>query len=142
MKRSILKIGVLILAACLLLTGCGAGKTRSTAENGYYYDDGDYSYEASYAADEDIYYGPEEKSADYDSGDPVNVDPNAVQQGLKIIYRSRLDIETLTYEESLAAVKKAISVFNGYIQSTNEYGGIYYSSGYTYRRYSDGIWYL
>ena len=143
MKRNAIKIGALVLIACLLLTGCGAAKSRDTADGSYYSypepaESGAYATEeeaAYYAADEDVYYGPENKSANYDSGDdPVSVDPGAMQQGLKIIYRSRLDIETLTYSESLAAVKQAISAYNGYIQSTNEYGGIRYSSGYTSER--------
>ena len=141
MKQNAIKIGALVLIACLILTGCGAAKSRGMADDTYYVspsESGYYAAEeetASYAADEDIYYGPETRSANYDTGDdPISVDPDAVQQGMKIIYRSRLDIETLTYDDSLAVVKDAIAKYNGYIQSTNEYGGIRYSTGYTSAR--------
>ena len=126
MKRFLSTILSVLLVFCLLC-GCGAAagdyKTESSAPMV-----GNSSADMNYEGGEMFYDDVTEESFE---------NPLSVGQGenhnLKIIYEANLWVETLEYDESLAALAAAIEAHGGYIQSSEQYGGYrlerdYYSS--------------
>ena len=50
-------------------------------------------------------------------------DSQPVMAGVKLVYNAGVNIQTLEYEETIAAVKEAVTLFSGIIQQQNEYSG-------------------
>ena len=141
MKRRILMTAAAaMLAASLLLGGCGSRKADSPAYDGYEesYEDGgannganynnteaaydeaseedyDVAAEEAYAADEAA--GAEEKSAtESRKEDGQSTDPGQEQ---KLVYTCNLTIETLEFQETSDAVRKSIAKYDGIIENEN-----------------------
>ena len=128
MKKSIC-ILISILICCALLAGCGgAAKDEATAaapqENAMAYDD---AAEYEMMTEESGIAG---SVADLGAG-------GAAQQGLKMVYRATLDIETLDFDQSYDTVLQTVREFGGYV--TNQYtNGGYRISGDRYNtRYAE-----
>lgn len=116
-----LMVAVLIVAS--IFTGCGASSTP--AENGYHSDpmmDYEESYEVNGSASiKDGYVNAETKSAS-------NTSQYLSQQ--KLIYSCTVELETLTFDETVKNVKDLINKYDGFIESDSLYDssyGWYYS---------------
>ena len=137
MKRT-LKIMALFMIVCMFLTSCG--RKASGADNGYYYDDSEYYYgdEQAYAPmpapaamGGSSYDAKAEESYDYyETENSSYSDPNA-QQGLILTFSASIDMETLDFDTSMAALQEAISKAGGYISNEYRSGGYTsYNGGY------------
>ena len=107
-----------LLALCLLLSGCGAGKS-------------------SYAANEQA-YPAETAAASYDAGtyDAASGGSGSgaeLPQGRKFIITMNVDAETDDLDSALSRLNTALAEASGYIQDQNIYNGSAYYSGRRYR---------
>ena len=125
-KKKILAI-ISLVTLCLLLVSCGAKK----AESEYYYVSGDTASDADYYWSEDPGFSYNESEA-YDrkddntgsSGKPSTADLS----NLKLTYTADINVETLEFDKSLAAILDAVNASGGFISYRNEGGG--YTSVY------------
>lgn len=114
MKKSLI---VLMIIAVLIaaMVGCKAAPNRVT-------DDG---YQAS-----DRNIGGEGTKTPEDAEMPQPPTNANADFGLKIIYTASLDIETLDYAASYAAIINALEQAGGYVSATNQRGGTSASGAY------------
>lgn len=125
-----------MLTLASLLCACSKGEWSPMEAEPGYYDGADYSYNASPVADglTDAY----KKDA---AGAPVKIDGDEAKPAgendlaeRKIIRNYQLSGETLTYEESLAALKDKIAACGGYVEQSSEQDRSYYSDNLRYAR--------
>ena len=121
MKRT-LKIIALFLVVCMFMTACGG---KSGADNSYYYDDEAYAPmpEPVPSMGGAAYDAKAEQSYDYyEAENGTYSDPNS-QQGLILTFSASIDMETLDFEASMAALQEAISKAGGFISNQYRSGG-------------------
>jgi len=137
MKRRNMKVKgfAVILAAAMLMTGCGSSSMEmaaDTATTTAYYDGGDYKsndiYVTEAAAEEAIEYEAAEAPAAVEAGtgaEPVEVKDTA----RKLIKNVDLYVETETFDELLVTVENKTEGLGGYIESSYTYNGSSYYGG-------------
>ena len=124
MMKKTYKILALFLVVCIFLTACGG---KQSADNGYYYSD-----EEAYAPMPEpapaamggaAYDAKSEESYDYyESENGSYSDPNS-QQGLILTFSASIDMETLDFDTSMAALQDAINKAGGFISNQYRSGG-------------------
>lgn len=134
MKKKQMKQCIVSMLMAVLLTGCGSagGKSAmtdsaaSSAENsaaGAYenYDTGIAydNYTASDAVTEEMGVEAPAKNNSETENQTQNID-NLTLMEEKLVYHCDMDIETLDYASTIAAIKDTISKYGGIIQSENE----------------------
>lgn len=148
MKKTISLILALILAFSLCACGSsakGSSYAQSTAASGAYYGNSTADYEAAY--DEAGFAAPAEMpepapgaaedfgglSADASSSAATGTGSNATINTEKIIYSADAQLETTTFDETVAAITEMISAYGGFVESSSVNGANYYnkSRGYT-----------
>lgn len=128
------RAAVAVLAAVLLLSGCG--RSASSSSGG-----------ASYNAKEEMSYAAAEEAADYDyayqtesaemeasasaafkseSGAEDNGSALRAQDGQKIVYTGELSIQSLEYDKSAAGIRAKIKQYGGFSESESESDKDYY----------------
>ena len=136
-KRKLVVIAV--LAAALCLSSCGTSTIDSAtqsagsysgenAENGYY--DSYASEEAEAKSADEEYSG--DAAAAGDAGDPGSGDSALrAQDGQKIVYTGRLQMQTLEYDKSAANIRAKIREAGGFSESESEHDNNYnwYNNG-------------
>ncbi len=123
MKRTF-KILALFLVVCMFMTACGG---KQSADSNYYYSD-----EEAYAPMPEpvpaamggaAYEAKGDDSYDYYEAENGSYsDPNA-QQGLILTFSASIDMETLDFDASMAALQEAISKAGGFISNQYRSGG-------------------
>ena len=114
----------LFLVVCMFLTACGG---KQSTDNGYYYSD-----EEAYAPMPEpapsamggaAYEAKGDDSYDYYEAENGSYsDPNA-QQGLILTFSASIDMETLDFDASMAALQEAIRKAGGFISNQYRSGG-------------------
>ena len=102
----------LIAAVTLVfaLSGCGSGASPSAA---------------AYDTSSNEYFGVAESAAVYDAGEAyyeyeeASDSPEEALTGDKLVYTGSLNIETLSYEETVSAVRERINAYHGIIEQEN-----------------------
>ena len=131
MKKRFGLILALALIAALLTSCSGAKGGYDSAVSEEYYNS---AAEAPMASPTEMAQS-DAAGAAYDSGEGGL--QGAEQYGLKIVYNSYLDIETLDYDKSCADIVAAVKAAGGYLSYTETGGGYTYGSsagGYNNRR--------
>ena len=118
MKRMMKFMSAAVLA--LALTACGSAHSSAAepyaAEETAY--DGEYGLAVSNSFMADGDYAPmEEPAAAYDSTE----DEPEIITGEKLVYTGSVNLETLQYEDTVAAVQEYIKRYNGIIEQQNEW---------------------
>lgn len=114
-----------LITVCLLLVSCGSKKS-----------DGEYYYVSDEPSAGDYWEGsPAGFNYDYDAkearDDYYSEKPQASPadlSNLKLTYTANIDVETLEFDKSLAAILDAVNASGGFISYRNEGGG--YTSAY------------
>ena len=127
MKKKLLSITGLFLAASFVLYGCGSGETYKSADstsfavaesaNAY-----DYDYES---------FGTDYDSGDYTKDSQAEIEKDTSQ---KIITTVHMDIETREYDKLLGVIDSSVKNAGGYVESSSEYN---YGYNYSTRRNAD-----
>ena len=121
MKRTF-KIIALFLVVCMFMTACGG---KSGGDNSYYYDEQAYAPmpEPAPSMGGSLYDAKAEEAYDYYEAESGSYsDPNS-QQGLILTFSASIDMETLDFESSMAALQEAISKAGGFISNQYRSGG-------------------
>ena len=108
------------IAGAILFTGCGAA---STASNNYSSgeaaaESAAYDYDGGY---EDMAAGTID-AGQFENGLTAGEGAEELNQNRKIVYTADVSMETETYEETVEAIRKALSEAGGYIESTSQSG--------------------
>ncbi|MBR5501715.1 MAG: DUF4349 domain-containing protein [Oscillospiraceae bacterium] len=111
---------LLLLALCLGMTACGGAATGSESA-GYYKNE--YAYDTGAGFD----------SAESESMSTTDLSMTG-GEGLIMTYSADLELETLRYDESYAALMQAVKAAGGYEVSRESYGGYDESDGSYVRR--------
>ena len=135
MKNNKIRLPILLLSASILFSGCGSYGYTSTATEGFSEKNAktegnammaaeDTDYEESYgdAAYEDVMYedaGNESDSAPTERKKEIETTQEEASSEEKLVYECSISIQTLTYPETLASIRKKIEDVSGIIQ--NEY---------------------
>ncbi|MGN0438401.1 MAG: DUF4349 domain-containing protein [Lachnospiraceae bacterium] len=140
MKKNIGKttFATLLLAGCLVLTGCGSASYSDTKSDSYtekaqaYGGAGFDSYNGveSSDVDEAVEYEMAEAAADdsvsevNSTTDNINQDPSkqAAQTGKKIIKTYRFSYDTEKFDEAYQYLRQQVEAYGGYISSSELYG--------------------
>ena len=127
MKKKHLSLAALVLAA-LVLAGCGAGRSGSTA---------------SYAAGNGMSMAMEkgwDMASTEEAAEPASMAPMAgsgaeAPQGAKRIYSANLELETTAFDDAVADLTALVGRTGGYFESSSsgDYGRAYRSANYTVR---------
>ena len=127
MKKKHLSLAALVLAA-LVLAGCGAGRSGSTA---------------SYAAGNGMSTAMEkgwDMASTEEAAEPASMAPMAgsgaeAPQGAKRIYSANLELETTAFDDAVADLTALVERTGGYFESSSsgDYGRAYRSANYTVR---------
>lgn len=134
-------VAVILMAAAVLVSGCGGKSASSSApqeayESGSSYNSADYRGDAAAgaateAAYEEDYAEAEEPRAESNSaGAPEEAGIRQAQDGEKIIYTANLEIQTLGYDETVSSIRRKITAAGGFIESE-------YESDNNYRWYEE-----
>lgn len=131
-KRFLALLGAL-LTLTSLLCACSKGEWSPMEAEPGYYDGADYSYNASPVADglTDAY---KKDAAEVPAEGEKTVTGENDLAERKIIRNYQINGETLTYEESLAALKDKIAACGGYVEQSSEQDRSYYSENLRYAR--------
>ncbi|MBR5708474.1 MAG: DUF4349 domain-containing protein [Oscillospiraceae bacterium] len=137
MKNRLIAVCAVLLALVLLFAGCGAASSGGKRTDSYPAAPG-------YAADSSNYYDDYDspESPSYESewkGDSGSLgeltegmmNANANSEFDKIIYTANVDLETLEFEETIAALYKLIEA-NGAFIETSSVSGTNYNAKYYY----------
>lgn len=127
------RAAVAVLAAVLLLSGCGKSASSSSGSASYNAKE-EMSYAAAEAADYDYAYETEaeemEASASAafksESGAEDNGSALRAQDGQKIVYTGELSIQSLEYDKSAAGIRAKIKQYGGFSESESESDNNYY----------------
>ena len=143
-KRKLTVIAVLATALCL--SGCGASSSGSVPASGSYKEETTSGSYSNYASEEAV-AETDAENADYaaeagKAGEPgdAGTSESALRQqdGQKIVYTGRMQMQTLEYEKSAAAIRAKIKAAGGFSESESESDNIYdwyRNSGSGSRRY-------
>ena len=147
MKNRLIAICAVLLALVLLFAGCGAASSGGKRTDSYpaspgyaadspnYYDDYDYT---------DAPYSPEAPSYESEwKGDSGSLgeltegmmNANSNSEFDKIIYTANVDLETLEFEETIAALYKLIEANGAFIETSSVSGTNYNAKYYGYNSY-------
>jgi hypothetical protein len=147
MKNRLIAVCAVLLALVLLFAGCGAASNSGKRTDSYpaspgyaadssnYYDDYDYP---------DAPYSPEAPSYESDwKGDSGSLgeltegmmNANSNSEFDKIIYTANVDLETLEFEETVAALYKLIEANGAFIETSSVSGTNYNAKYYGYNSY-------
>ena len=131
MLKKILSLMGCMLISCMLLVSCsGGGSSGSysgTADVGSYSGSG---FSSSAGVDNAMQKSDNslvaDMGGDYDSESDVNVSPEVqeaqkARENVKVIYTGSMELETMTFDASLNAIKVAVSEAGGYIENMNSY---------------------
>lgn len=123
------RLALLLAAATLTLSGCGAASEKGTVSNfaESSVSSGDYN-DAAYAGDELYSYKTSDDSADTEaaSSDSGDTYQSAVEEtGTKLVVTASYSVETKDLDALLATIKTKTKDLGGYIESSN------ISNGYT-----------
>ena len=125
MKKRKLTV-IAVLAAALCLSGCGASSNNSAPASGSYKEETTSDSYNGYASEEAV---ADTAEADYEgeagkAGEPgdAGTSESALreQDGQKIVYTGRLQMQTLEYEKSAAAIRAKIKAAGGFSESESE----------------------
>ena len=115
MKMKKLLMGV--LAGCILLSGCGnASETTANYSDYAAYDSEPVEYEATYAESVEEDYDDFNYDSDVAMENGATVTGVTFAQDKKIIYRSSVVLETMTYNETYERLLDLINKYMGYIE--------------------------
>ncbi len=115
MKMKKLLMGV--LAGCILLSGCGnASETTANYSDYAAYDSAPAEYEATYAESVEEDYDDFNYDSDVAMENGATVTGVTFAQDKKIIYRSSVVLETMTYNETYERLLDLINKYKGYIE--------------------------
>jgi len=130
----------LISASLLILSACGGMNTKDAAEyettyattnaySDYYYNDGAgaYDYEES-----DYYYSLKEVPEATREASGETVSSFVRKSDEKLIYTCSINMETLTFNDTVNAIRELIAKYNGFVESEEQTD---YSSGWYYSDY-------
>ena len=143
-KRKLTVIAVLATALCL--SGCGASSSGSVPASGSYKEETTSGSYSNYASEEAV-AETDAENADYaaeagKAGEPgdAGTSESALRQqdGQKIVYTGRMQMQTLEYEKSAAAIRAKIKAAGGFSESESESDNNYdwyRNSGSGSRRY-------
>lgn len=143
-KRKLTVIAVLATALCL--SGCGASSSGSVPASGSYKEETTSGSYSNYASEEAV-AETDAENADYaaeagKAGEPgdAGTSESALRQqdGQKIVYTGRMQMQTLEYEKSAAAIRAKINAAGGFSESESESDNNYdwyRNSGSGSRRY-------
>ncbi len=141
-KRKLMVIAVLATALCL--SGCGASSSNSAPASGSYKEEttsgsySNYASEEAVADTEDADYAAEAGKAGEPGDAGTSESALREQDGQKIVYTGRMQIQTLEYEKSAAAIRAKIKAAGGFSESESESDNNYdwyRNSGSGSRRY-------
>ena len=131
-KRKLTALAVLAVVLCL--NGCGASSHGSAPASGSYKEESAGGYYDNYASEEaaaDSAEGDYEAEAG-DAGDAgTNDSALRAQDGQKIVYTGRLEMQTLEYDKSAASIRAKIREAGGFSEAESERDNNYdwYRSG-------------
>lgn len=145
MKKRFLCMILALSLVFVLLSGCGSTASKAdyaAAESApsepaamadYAYDSYDYD---DYAYEEEYNYAEAETTAGETGSDAGVTEAQTTSLAEKIIYSASAQIETLEYEDSVAAVYTLLERFGGFLESSQVSGVDYNSAsrGYTVTR--------
>ena len=131
-KRKLTALAVLAVVLCL--NGCGASSHGSAPASGSYKEESAGGYYDNYASEE---AAAESEEGDYsaeagDAGDAgTNDSALRAQDGQKIVYTGRLEMQTLEYDKSAASIRAKIREAGGFSEAESERDNNYdwYRSG-------------
>ncbi|MBQ4093889.1 MAG: DUF4349 domain-containing protein [Oscillospiraceae bacterium] len=118
--KRILSVFVLTLL-CMSLVACGGAAAESEGYSGSNKADYGYSSEAGFDSAGDV-------------SQSITADSAAAAQGLIMTYSAELELETLEYDDSYAALMEAVKAAGGYEVNRESYGGYDESDGSYVRR--------
>lgn len=125
--KNIWKLVAVITLAAVMLTGCGGSKSDRPYDGEYYYSDNSAPQDApafgGYAYTDEM---KAEESYDYDETTSM-----PAEQGLILTFSASIDMETLDFESTMAALREEIRKYGAYISSEHRNGG-YTSYGGNY----------
>lgn len=130
-KKQGKKLLISWMVVAVLLTGCGASKSDSTAyiyDNGYA-DQNMYDMAAGSSYGDDIYTSAAVagESADMEeAGGTVIESPEIQDTSRKLIRNVNMDVETETFDELLNTVESRVKALGGYVESSSTYNGSSY----------------
>lgn len=130
-KKLISRLGI-VMAAVVLVTGCGASNaTESAVENGMtkgsmYEESIEYATEESVEVEEGGSGYSDEISSEETEVLGEEVD-TSTQNQRKLIKTMEIELETLKYEETIGYIEKKVSKLGGYIENSNLEGSSIYS---------------
>lgn len=112
-KKNILAL-ISLLMVCLLLVSCGAKK----AESEYYYVSDDSMHDSDYYAESPNKPGgfSNEAKDSYNEPDYPTMPSPADLSNLKLTYTADINVETLEFDKSLAAILDAVNASGGFIR--------------------------
>ena len=131
-KRKLTALAVLAVVLCL--NGCGASSHGSAPASGSYKEESAGGYYDNYASEE---AAADSAEGDYeaepgDAGDAgTNDSALRAQDGQKIVYTGRLEMQTLEYDKSAASIRAKIREAGGFSEAESERDNNYdwYRSG-------------
>lgn len=130
-KRKLTTIAVLAVVLCL--NGCGASSQDSAPASSSYKEEAAGGYYDQYASEETAADSDEgEYDAGAGAGEPgTNDSALRAQDGQKIVYTGRLEMQTLEYDKSAASIRAKIKAAGGFSESESEHDNNYdwYRSG-------------
>ena len=126
-KRKLTALAVLAVVLCL--NGCGAASSNDApSSSGSYKEDSAGGYYESYAGEEaaadseDGDYGAEPR----DAGDPESNDSALrPQDGQKIVYTGRIEMQTLEYDKASSSIRAKIREAGGFSEAESEHDSNY-----------------
>lgn len=125
MKKKIVVWALVLILPAALLAGCGAAKESSAEVNGTY------AAMPQQAMAESMEYEYAADTVSFSAGVPA---PEIQSTDAKIIYRAELDMETIAFDDTAAAIAGLTDDCGGYFEQSRVSGGSGYRSAcYTVR---------
>ncbi|MDO4621874.1 MAG: DUF4349 domain-containing protein [Eubacteriales bacterium] len=130
MKKYIAAAAAVLLAAGVVMTGCGSSSGSSETGTA-----GDAAYtEAAYADDAylNVTYAAEEaadETAAYDSAEAKTVNGTAdrtqVPSEQKLVYHGNVSLQTIAYADTMRMIREQLGKYNGFTESESESNNTY-----------------
>ena len=106
------------IAGAILFTGCGASSRNYNSSEAAVAESAAYDYDGGY---DDVGAGTID-AGQLANGLTAGEGAEELNQNRKIVYTADVSMETETYEETVEAIRKALSEAGGYIESTSQSG--------------------
>ena len=120
MKKSKLT-AIAVLAVVLCLNGCGAASHNDAPASSSYKEEQAGGYYDSYASEETAEAEEGDYGAEPGAGEPGENDSALrAQDGQKIVYTGRLEMQTLEYDKSASSIRAKIREAGGFSESESE----------------------